>query len=250
MTDELCERGWQFLFSLLSWLFSLLLKHCLANDFYETFIISKWASLRSGTIFMINHPARKSPTFIDCLVVRTLSLSLKTRNGRTWLLHRAVIENTVDSFLFGDFTSMWRIRKSWKKLGCGFKHFSYSTRFGKWSNSTAVFQMGWFNHQLYTHPFLINGDVPTSRGISVSVLGVLLPLLICVCSMKFSVREIHLGATVQTFVPKWLVYEKITSPAAKTSRELRLLRGDVLQDSNKVSETTTSFFQVLYRFFF
>lgn len=83
MTDELCERGWQFLFSLLSWLFSLLLKHCLANDFYETFIISKWASLRSGTIFMINHPARKSPTFIDCLVVRTLSLSLKTRNGRT-----------------------------------------------------------------------------------------------------------------------------------------------------------------------
>ena len=34
---ELSERGWRFLFSLLSWLFSLLLKHCLANDFYETF---------------------------------------------------------------------------------------------------------------------------------------------------------------------------------------------------------------------
>ena len=50
---------------------------------------------------------------------------------------------------------------------------------------------------------------------------------------------------VQTFVPRWLVYEKITYPAAKTSRELRLFKGDVLQDSNKVSETkTTSFFQV------
>ena len=41
-------------------------------------------------------------------------------------------------------------------LGGGFKGFSFSPRtLGKISNLTNIFQMGWFNHQLVYHTWML-----------------------------------------------------------------------------------------------